>query len=181
MDYIVISKFLAVSICLFISLIGFGIQFNLLTFDPKWSYDVDDFCDDGKILLGLDDDSDTRHTVSVSAKKPIKKKVAKKKVAKKKPVKKKHVEKKVVKHKPTKHKPTKNRVAKRTVVKKKKPKKSIELSPLQNDCILALTSLGVKKSTAKTDVKSFFNNNNITTVEDFLQKYMKEQANVKNV
>jgi len=169
MDYIVISKFLAASICLFISLIGFGIQFNLLTFDPKWSYDVDDFCDDGKILLGLDDDSDTRHTVSVSAKKPIKKKVAKKKPVKKKPV----------KNKVVKHKPTKNRVVKRTVVKKKKPKKSIELSPLQNDCILALTSLGVKKSTAKTDVKTFLNNN-ITTVEDFLQKYMKEQANVKN-
>jgi len=174
MDYIVISKFLAVSICLFISLIGFGIQFNLLTFDPKWSYDVDDFCDDGKILLGLDGDSDTRHTVSVSAKKPIKKKVAKKK-----PVEKKPVEKKVVKHKPT-----KNRVVKRKAVQKKvvtkNPKKSTKLSPLENDCILALTSLGVKKSPAKIDVKSFFNNKNITTVEDFLQKYMKEQANVKN-
>ena len=77
-----------------------------------------------------------------------------------------------------KEKPIKNRVVKNRVVKKKKPKKSIELSPLENDCILALTSLGVKKSTAKTDVKSFLNNNNITTVEEFLQEYMKARANV---
>jgi hypothetical protein len=174
MDYTVISQCLAGCIFLFISLIGFGIQFNLLTFDPKWSYDVDDFCDDGKILLGLDDDSNTRRAVPVSAKKPIKKKVSKKRPVKK----------KVVKHKVVKEKPIKNRVVKRKAVQKKvvtkNPKKSTKLSPLENDCILALTSLGVKKSTAKIDVKSFFNNKNITTVEDFLQKYMKEQANVKN-
>jgi hypothetical protein len=155
-------------------MVGFGIQFNLLTFDPKWSYDVDDFCDDGKILLGLDDDSNTRRAVPVSPKKPIKKKVAKNKSVKKKPV----------REKVAKQKPIKNRVVKRKVVQKKvvtkNPKKSTSLSPLENDCILALTSLGVKKSTAKSDVKSFLENRNITTVEDFLQKYMKEQANVKN-
>ena len=176
MDYTVISQCLAGCIFLFIAMIGFGIQFNLLTFDPKWSYDVDDFCDDGKILLGLDGDSDTRHTVSVSAKKPIKKKIIKKK-----PVRKKPVRKKVVKEKVIRKKPIKNRVVKRKVVQKKvvtkNPKKSTALSPLENDCILALTSLGVKKSTAKADVEPFLNNNNITTVEEFLQKYMKAIAN----
>ena len=65
-------------------------------------------------------------------------------------------------------------------VTKKKPKTSTKLSPFENDCVSALTSLGVKKSTAKADVKSFLKNKNISTVEEFLQAYMKEQANVKN-
>lgn len=174
MDHTVISQCLAGCIFLFIAMIGFGIQFNLLTFDPKWSYDVDDFCDDGKTLLCLDGDLNARRTVSVSAKKPIKKK----KIIKKKPVRKKVVRKKVVKEKPIKNRVIKRKVAQKKVV-TKNPKKSTALSPLENDCILALISLGVKKSTAKADVESFLNNNdNITTVEEFLQKYMKARANV---
>ena len=141
-------------------MVGLGVKLNFLTFDPNHSYDLDDLTDDGKILLGLDVDS----------KKPVNKKPVRKKVVKKKPARKKVV----------KDKPIKNKVVKRKAAKKRKPKKPIELSPLQNDCILALTSLGVKKSTAKTDVKSFFNNKNITTVENFLQQYMKDKANVKN-
>ena len=65
-------------------------------------------------------------------------------------------------------------------VTKKKPKTSTKLSPFENDCVSALTSLGVKKSTAKADVKSFLENRNIDTVEEFLQQYMKARANVKN-
>ena len=77
-------------------------------------------------------------------------------------------------------KPKKSTKKKVTKKKPKKPKKSIKLSPFENDCVSALTSLGVKKSTAKADVKSFLKNKNISTVEEFLQAYMKEQANVKN-
>jgi len=77
-------------------------------------------------------------------------------------------------------KPKKSTKKKVTKKKPKKPKKSIKLSPFENDCVSALTSLGVKKSTAKADVKSFLENRNIDTVEEFLQQYMKARANVKN-
>jgi len=139
MEHIIIGRFLVICICLFVSAIAFGVHFGFLSCNPTWSpYSFEDFCDDSKILMGLDGDSDTGIATNVSIEKP------------KKPA------------------------------KKKKPKKSTKLSPFENDCVLVLMSLGVKKSTAKTDVKSFLNNKNITTVEEFLQKYMKERANVKN-
>jgi len=146
MDHVVIGRFLALCICLFIAIIAFGIHFKFLTFNPEWSYDADDLLDDGKILLGLDRTISNDYTTTVSA----------------------------TKH--TKH--TKKPVNKTVKPVKKKPQKSKKLSPFENDCILALVSLGVKKSAAKSDVKSFLKNKNITRVEEFLQAYMKERANV---
>jgi len=47
-------------------------------------------------------------------------------------------------------------------------------SPLEEDCVLALKAVGVKKSVAKAEVKAFFSNNNVDTVEDFLREYLKK-------
>jgi hypothetical protein len=118
------------------------VRFGFLTCNPpQWSYGIDDFYDDGKILLGLNREKPTDLTAAVSIDQskddtPVKKKKL-----------------------------------------KKKPKK---LSAFENDCVLTLVSLGFKKSTAKSDVKLFLKNRNINTIEEFLQLYMKEKANVKN-
>ena len=59
---------------------------------------------------------------------------------------------------------------------KKKPKVKTKkpVSPIENDCILALEAIGVKKSTAKSEVKAFFSNKNADTVEDFIREYLKK-------
>lgn len=57
---------------------------------------------------------------------------------------------------------------KRKFVTPKLPKPEID-NKLVNDCILALQSLGFKKSEAKREFKSFFNNH--STVEQFITDY----------
>jgi len=56
--HIIISQYLAGLIMLFIAITSFGLYFGFLVRHPKEHYDVDDFVDDTKVLLGLDIDSE---------------------------------------------------------------------------------------------------------------------------
>ena len=74
-----------------------------------------------------------------------------------------HIESKPKSKPKPKHKavPKKKKVKKKTI-KKKQPSK------LQQDCVLALSSIGEKKTQAKKLVDDIFNSHNITSVEHFL-------------
>lgn len=52
--------------------------------------------------------------------------------------------------------------------KKNKKSKKKKNNPIEDDCILALSSLGMKKTQAKKHVDDIFTNHDITSVEQFL-------------
>lgn len=66
----------------------------------------------------------------------------------------------------------------KTVKPKPKPKKiKKQVSPLQQDCIVALRSMGMKKSEAVNKVNSVFSNTQPNNIQEFIMEAFKREHN----